>query len=104
MSDPDYEDETPQPSLCDGDTTDNYWFEQGVCMLDQMDRSQVTYALERVEKARIDLKRVTTNQELHDLVDNVPMLRKTTESDEAMKMNKSTLPYYTIFRGNLNNM
>lgn len=94
------------PTLCDGDTSNNYWFEDGVCMLDQMTPSQVTYAIQRNHQARNDLKRVTTCQDLHDLLDHVPLLNPNEEEDVAQKaFNEGTaLPFYTVFRGNLNNM
>lgn len=94
------------PSLCDGDTTNNEWFTEGVCLLDQMTPSQVTYVLQKNPKARDDLKRVTTCQELHDLVDEVPLLDTKEEEDRlqtSLNNNANSLPFYTLFRGNLNN-
>jgi hypothetical protein len=95
----------PLPTLCDGDTTNNYWVEDGVCMLDTMTPSQVTDILQRNPKARVDLKRVTTCEDLHNLVDQVPMFSTVQEDDQLQKTfhENTALPFYTLFRGNLNN-
>ena len=92
------------PSLCDGNTTNNYWFTEGVCMLDQVNESQVTFILEHNEIARADLRTVTTCEALHHLADTVPRLSVVEEEDEMMKAQaKATpLPFYQLFRGNLN--
>lgn len=103
MSDPDdCPCEGPPPTLCDGDTTNNEWFESGICMLDSMCKEQVINVLQRNPKARDDLKRVTSCQELHDLVDAVPLLSGVNEDDAMQVRLNSTdcLPQYTIFRGN----
>lgn len=95
------------PSLCDGDTSNNVWVEGGVCLLDQMNPSQVTFVLQKNPKAREDLKRVTTCKELHDLVDEVPLLDTKEEEDKlqsSLNNHANSLPFYTLFRGNLNNM
>lgn len=94
-------------TLCDADTTNNEWFTGGVCLLDQMTPSQVTFVLQKNPKAREDLKRVTTCTELHELVDSVPLLDTKEEEDKlqsSMNNNANSLPFYTLFRGNLNNM
>jgi len=96
----------PPPTLCDGDITNNEWFESGVCMLDTMCLDQVVYVLQRNPKARDDLKRVTTCDELLTLVDQVPLMSGQQEDDQMQKTLNSAdcLPQYTIFRGNTNNM
>lgn len=109
MSDHDDFDDCPEdggsiPTLCDGNTANNEWFVEGVCLLDQMNPSQVTYILQRNPKAREDLKTVTTCEELHQLIDEVPLLDTREEEDRLQKsMNANSLPFYTLFRGNLNN-
>jgi hypothetical protein len=97
---------TPLPTLCDGYTTGNCWVEDGVCMLDNLNESQVTYILQKNPQARVDLLKVTTCKELHDLVDQVPLLDTVEEEDRLMTgLNQNTaLPFYDIFRGNFNNM
>ena len=111
MSDPNDcapECEGPPPTLCDGDTTNNEWVDGNgsICLLDSMSLDQVVYVLQRNPKARDDLKRVTTCEELHELVDKVPPL-PTKQEDDSLQSSFNTgdcLPYYTIFRGNTNNM
>lgn len=106
------EDQCPEPedrvpcSLCDGDKTNNHWFQENVCVLDNLTASQVTYILQHNEVARVDLLRVTSNPELLDLANTVPRLPTTEEDDELMKIQakQTPLPFYQIFRGNLNNM
>lgn len=108
MSDPNdtVECEGPQPTLCDGDTTNNEWVDGGICMLDNMSLDQVVYSLQRNPKARDDLRRVTTCQELHDLIDQVPLLSAKSEEEQVQSALNTgdCLPQYTIFRGNTNNM
>lgn len=96
----------PPLTLADGDTTNNYWMEGSACMLDTMTRDQVIYVLQRNPIARKDLARITTCKDLLDLLDLVPLLPTTQEDDEVMKtLNQGdSLPFYTIFRGNYNNM
>jgi hypothetical protein len=112
MSDPNECDEPvcqegPQPTLCDGDITNNEWVDGNgsICMLDNMCLDQVVYVLQRNPKARNDLLRVTTCQELHDLVDKIPLLSGDKEDDRLQSAMNSgdCLPQYTIFRGNTNN-
>jgi hypothetical protein len=96
----------PPPTLCDGDTTNNEWVEGGICMLDTMCKDQVIYVLQRNPKARQDLLRVTSCEELHELVAMVPLMNGQQEDDQMQKALNSAdcLPQYTIFRGNTNNM
>jgi len=91
-----------EPTLCDGDITNNEWFGEGVCLLDTMTKDQVIYAIQHNPKARDDLRRVTTCDELHDLLDKVPLLPTVQEDDEAQKRMNQTdcLPFYNVFRGN----
>lgn len=96
----------PPPTLADGDTLDNYWMEGGACLLDTMTKDQVVYVLQRNPLARQDLKRLTSCQELLALLDEVPLLPTKQEDDRDMALlnRGDCLPFYTIFRGNLNNM
>jgi len=91
------------PSLCDGDVSNNYWFEGGVCMLDQggVGKAQVVDIIQHNPQARLDLARVTTCLEIHQLLEQVPLLPTTQEDDLAQsEFNKADcLPYYTIYRG-----
>jgi len=109
MSDPNDADTCPEdcppPSLCDGDTTNNCWFEEGVCMLDTMSKAQVVYTIQRNPKARDDLKRVTTCEPLLQLLKDVPLLGTQQEDDvQQRRFNQNDcLPFYTIYKGNTNN-
>ncbi len=92
-------------TFCDGDTTNNYWVEDGVCMLDTLRVDQVVYALERNPEARADLRRVTSDPELLKMADEVPTLPSKEEEDALQQThNNDILPYYTVFRGNLGNI
>lgn len=94
------------PSLGDGDKTDNVWWSDTICLLDTLTVTQVTYILERSQRAKDDLKRATTCQDLLCLADEVPLLPTMQEDDHLMKVfgEQVPLPYYQLFRGNLNNM
>jgi hypothetical protein len=89
------------PSLCDGDVSNNYWFEGGVCILDSLRKEQVVKTIRMNPFARRDLARVTTCLEIHQLLKEVP-LDSTVQEDDAMQseFNRGDcLPYYTIYRG-----
>jgi hypothetical protein len=89
------------PSLCDGVTKDNYWFEGGVCMLDQLNKGQVVDIIQHNPQARLDLAKVTSCLEIHQLLEEVPLLT-TIQEDDAMQseFNKGDcLPFYTVYRG-----
>ncbi len=70
MSDPCGCEEKPFRTKCDRDTTNNVWLERGtpgaigICLLDTMTEEQVIYTLERDERARADLLRVTSDSRL----------------------------------------
>ena len=95
---------------CDGDRVNNCWIEGGnpatgeggVCLLDNLTDAQVIYIIERDEKAREDLKRVTTDENLLFLANNVPRLPTSDYATEVMReqnKNSDTIPYYSVFRG-----
>jgi hypothetical protein len=89
------------PSLCDGDTTNNYWFEGGVCILDQVSKGQVVDIIQHNPQARRDLAKVTSCLEIHHLLEEVPLLT-TIQEDDALQgeFNKGDcLPFYTVYRG-----
>lgn len=91
------------PSLCDGDTKDNYWFEGGVCMLDTggVGKAQVVDIIQHNPRARLDLARVTSCQEIIQLLYDIPLLPTAQEDDLTQsEFNKADcLPYYTVYRG-----
>jgi hypothetical protein len=94
-----------EPTLCDGDITNNQWFEDGVCLLDTMTKDQVIYTISRNPSARDDLRRVTSCTEVLNLLSQVDLLPAVQEDDELQRRFNSgdCLPFNTIFRGNLNN-
>jgi hypothetical protein len=94
--------------------TQNVWVEKGpspedqqalgICMLDTMSDAQVIYVLERDEKARADLQRVTSDKHLLQLARTVPRLPVVEETDaEQALLNRphepAQNPFYGIFRG-----
>ena len=94
--------------------TRNVWVEKGpspedqkalgICMLDTMTDAQVIYVLERDEKARADLKTVTSDRHLLKLAGDVPRLPVVEEADAEQALinrpNESAQnPFYAIFRG-----
>lgn len=97
--------EESPPSLCDGDTTNNEWYTQGVCLLDQMSKAQVVYTLEHNPKARDDLPKITSCQELLEMLRDVPLLPTTQEDDQDQsRFNQGDcLPFYTVYGGNIVN-
>jgi len=97
--------DTAPPSLCDGDTTNNCWFEEGVCLLDTMSKQQVVYTIQRNPKARQDLAKVTTCEPILQLLKDVPLLGTTQEDDaQQRRFNQvDSLPFYTLYKGNTNN-
>lgn len=74
----------PEPppccTKCDRDRENNVWVDRGtpgaigICLLDTMTEDQVIYVLERDERARADLRRVTSDCRLLELADQVKRL------------------------------
>jgi hypothetical protein len=97
-------------SMCNLDTHDNCWYvcEQvgylSQCRLDQMTYGEVIEVLERYPFAARDLMRITSDPALLELARTVH-LRAPQQEDDAVAENlinkTNTLPFYTIFRGNL---
>lgn len=101
-----------KPTKCDlfrpGDK--NCWVEKGdetargVCMLDTMEECQIIYAIQRDERARADLLRVTSDERLRELATTVPRLPKVEEEDAQQALvnrpnSAESIPFYAIFRG-----
>lgn len=91
------------PTLCDGDTTNNYWFEGGVCQLDRITKSQFINSIQRSPQARRDLPKITSCFEMLQLLEEVPLLSTVQEDDaQQSEFNRGDcLPFNTIYRGNL---
>jgi len=104
--------ECPPPpcTKCDRDKTNNVWVEghdpekgvPGICLLDTLEDYQVIDVLQRDERARQDLLRVTSDPHLLDLAVKIPRFPTTEEGDELQKdfgNTTSASPFYSIFRG-----
>jgi hypothetical protein len=76
----------------------------GICSLDTLKESQVIYIIERDEKARKDLLKVTSDPRLRHLALTVPKL-PTQELVDAEQLNQNrpnepaSIPFYAVFRG-----
>jgi len=64
-----------------------------------MSDCQVIYVLERDERARADLIRVTDDAHLLNLANTIPRLPTIETSDAEMKGQNSYSPFYSVFRG-----
>lgn len=76
----------------------------GVCMLDTMTDAQVIYVLERDEKAREDLLKVTSDPHLRELAHTIARLPTQQEDDKLQTdVNRNhapaSIPFYALFRG-----
>ncbi len=76
----------------------------GVCMLDTMTEAQVIYVIERDEKARADLLKVTSDTRLRELAQTIARLPTVQEDDKLQTdMNRNhasaSNPFYALFRG-----
>lgn len=101
---------------CDGNRANNVWVERGpnpgdedrigICLLDTMSEAQVIYSVQRNDRARADLLRVTTDPRLLEIARTVPRLTTVELSDEEQRdMNRAntaaSIPFYAIFQGRL---
>jgi hypothetical protein len=66
-------------------------------------KAQVVDIIQHNPKARFDLARVTTCQEILQLLKDVPLLTTVQEDDATQsEFNKADcLPFYTVYRGNM---
>jgi len=108
--------ETPTATRCDlyVPGTENVWVERGcspndasapgICLLDTMCDEQIIHVLERDDKARSDLLKVTSDQGLINLAKTVPKLPTVEQSDVEQALlnqphNSGSIPFYALFRG-----
>jgi hypothetical protein len=104
----------PGCSKCDRDRKNNVWVERGnnpgsenapgICLLDTMTEAQVIDVVERDERARKDLLRVTSDPRLLEIARTTKRLTTAEEADLQQKwVNKNETPagnpFYGIFRG-----
>ena len=101
-------------TVCTGDHTNNIFWREGApgypgqCILDQMDFEQVFIVLQRVPNAGDHIRRITNNQKLLTLANEVPIAGSEQADDQkaADLINKgrgpisNTIPYYTVMFGN----
>ncbi len=101
----------PEPNCstkCNLDTRDNIWYvsdQPGYdckCKLDQMTYGQVIDVLEHVPYSARALMRITDDPCLLLLARTIKLILPEQEDNAiaANRINKNTLPYYTLFRGN----
>jgi len=102
------EEEAPT-TLCDRDRVNNVWIdggnketgEGGVCQLDTLREDQVVYVIQRDQRARADLLRVTSNEYLQELARTVPPLPQERPGDKLQQELNRNRPVklYTEFKG-----
>lgn len=104
----------PGCTKCDRDRTNNVWVERGnnpgsenapgICLLDTLTEAQVIDIVERDERARKDLLRVTSDPRLLEIAAKTKRLTTAEEADLQQKwVNKNEAPagnpFYAVFRG-----
>lgn len=96
-------------TFCDRDKKDNVWAPgadptgaKNPCLLDTMTVDQIVNSIQRDERARADLKKITSNAELLALAEDVPRLPAYEQGDRLQtEVNRSaeSMVMYTHFRG-----
>jgi len=93
-------------TLCTGDCTNNIWFVNKKCKLDQLTYDQVYFILQRNPNAKADLLRVTNDPHLLELARNSQLIADQFQDNmtpyRVINNPARTLPFYTLFKGNLN--
>lgn len=92
---------------CNRDRTNNVWVEGGnpetgeggVCLLDTVTECQVIWILERDERARDDLLRVTDDPRLLELASTIARLPTNEDPAPVKGMTNTDVPFYSAFRG-----
>lgn len=90
-------------TLCQGDKTDNIFYVNGKCKLDEVTWEQLYMVLRKVPQAKRDLQRITTDPILLKLAAETRLETDEIEDDKQaadLINKKNTLPMYTVFRGN----
>ncbi len=95
-------------SLCTGDKSNNMFFVNGQCKLDQMTYEQVIRVIESVPDGRNDLSRITNDEILLDLAQTVkPADEEIKQSNAIVDLinrggsSAGTIPFYTVLRGRI---
>lgn len=95
---------------CDRDRHDNVWVERGtegavgICLLDTLTEEQVINVIEKDDRARKDLLRVTSDERLLEIARETKRLTTAEEADLQQKwVNRNetpaAIPFYGLFRG-----
>lgn len=91
-------------SLCTGNKVNNIWYQCGQCKLDNLTFEQVEFVLQRNPDAKKDLMRITSDPDLLELARDTKLMADPLEDNKVpydlINNPKTTLPYYTIMRGN----
>ena len=98
----------PPPTKCNKDRTHNMWVEGGnpetgeggVCLLDTVTEEQVIWIIERDERARADLLRVTDDPRLLELGNTIARLPTDEDPKPCAGMTNTNIPFYSAFKGN----
>jgi len=91
-------------TLCQGDKSNNIYFQNGKCKLDEISWEELYLTLRKIPQAKADLMRITSDPILLQLARETRLESDELEDDKAAadRINKdNTLPFYTIFRGNI---
>mgnify|MGYP006347563247 FL=1 len=90
-------------TTCSGDRTNNVWFVNGKCKLDELTYEQVWTVLLRNPDAKKDLQRITLDPTLLTLAANTRLVEPDQEDDQRLadRLHANSLPFYTLFRGRL---
>jgi len=90
-------------TVCTGDRTNNIWYVNGKCKLDELTYEQVWMVLLRSPDAKRDLQRITSDPVLLTLANNTQLITDEIEDDRqaAKRIDGKGLPYYQLFRGNI---
>lgn len=102
----------PSTTKCDLNRSNNVWVERGtggencpgICLLDTLTEEQVINVLEKDDRARADLLKVTSNERLRYLAVTTKKLTTAEEADLQQKwVNRNeapaSIPFYGLFRG-----
>jgi hypothetical protein len=101
--------EETRTTYCDRNRVDNVWVEGadengdgGICLLDTLTEDQVVYSVQRSERARVDLCKVTSDPGLLNIAAKTPRLPTGQKGDKLqteINRNADSIPYYSQFKG-----
>jgi hypothetical protein len=92
---------------CNRDRVNNVWIEGGnpetgeggVCLLDNMTDQQIIWIIERDERAREDLIRVTDDVHLQEIARSIARLPTRDDPEPVRGMTNTSVPFYSAFGG-----